>query len=591
MPNRTDVLVEPRSFSITPGEIVQTTATVQNSGDTVSQFSFRIEGLASSWYNLPVSSTTLFPNDREELRITFHLPKTEDIKPGIYTCHLIIVCQENPDYTEDVVLTLEIKAVPELKLEMTPELVTGKKGSYKIIVYNPGENAATLKIQITNHDAVLRCNLLPTYLSVPGGGSSESTLKVKLGWLHFFRRKREYGFTVVTRQTDSDQVKTVNGRLLKMPGRARLPFKLSSLLRIKQYKQPPDITRFEATTEDKRTFKLIWSVEHASEVKLSDVKTEFLGDKVVCPTEATSYVLMATNKYGSVSRTVDIEPLSIPKEKYSDRILVLMVPNVLKVTAGGEPTEATVEIQNVGSIVDRFSLEIDGLAESWYSFSAPSIALMPHAKEQVQVYFHPPKVAGVKSGNYPFAVTLRSQSIPEDSASTTGELEILPSVDYSISVKPYRILCRRKCTFQVQITNKDVSDANVFIDVTDIENGLRFKLGNDSPVVPSWQTIEIPMPVKPRRNSIVGDLKRFDISLTATTAEGYIQLARCQMDHKPLLSSWRPILRIIKYVIIFGIAGFAVYYIIRMGGGWSSLARDPQTWIYGTIRHIRGWFY
>jgi len=592
MPNRTDVLLEPRSFSIAPGEIVNSTTTVQNSGDTVSQFTFRIEGLASDWYNLSVSSTTLFPNDQEELSITFHPPRTDEVKPGLYTCHLIVDCQENPDDTADVVFTLEIKDIPELKLEITPETITGKNGLYKVVVHNPGVNAATLKLQVVNHDAILRCKLLPIYLSVPGGSSSESSLEIKLGWLHIFRSKSEYDFTVITKQADSGQVKTINGRLIKIPRNIRLPFKLSPLVRIRRHRQPPDIVRFEATTEDKRTFNLTWSIEHAAEARLNDVRTEFQGySKEVYPAEATSYVLTATNKYGSVSRKVDIEPLSIPKEKYSDRILVLMTPNTLQVAAGGEPTEATVEIQNIGTIVDRFSLEIEGLAESWYSLSAPSVSLMPHAKEQVQVSFHPPKVTGVTSDNYPFAVTLQSQTIPEDSASTTAQLDILPAVDFGISVKPYRIHCRRKCTFQVQITNKDVAEASVFIDVTDIESGLSLKLENDSPVVSPWQNIEIPMLVKPKRNSIVGDIKRYDISVTASTAEGYTQLARCQMDHKPLLSSWRPILRTLKYIIVFGIAGFALYYIIRLGGGWGSLARDPQSWLDGTIRHIRGWFY
>jgi len=110
-------------------------------------------------------------------------------------------------------------------------------------------------------------------------------------------------------------------------------------------------------------------------------------------------------------------------------------------------------------------------------------------------------------------------------------------------------------------------------------------------VISPWQTVDIPMLVKTKRNSLIGDIKRYDINLTATTSDGYMQVARCQMDHKPLLSSWRPILRTIKYVAIVGVAGFAVYYLIHLGGGWSSLVRDPQTWINGTIRHLRGWFY
>jgi hypothetical protein len=584
MPNSTDVSVEPKTISVIPGETRQTTATVKNSGDTISQFTFRLEGLEPDWYHLPVASTTLFPNDEERLSLAFHPPGTAE--PGLYPCHLII---ERPESPEDIPLNLEVRKIPEFKLEITPEQITGKRGLYRIIAHNEGENAVTLQLQATDHDAILRCNLLPAQLSVPGSGTAESTMEVKLGWARFFRRQRQYRFTVAARQTGADRVKTVSGQLVTRE--IRLPVKLPPLLPRRRPRQPPDITRFEAVTADNRSYTLVWVAAQAREVRLDGVNVGLQGDLPVSPGAATSYTLTAASQHGMVSRTVTIEPPPVPEARFSDRILVIMVPDVLRVAAGAEPTEATLEIQNTGSIVDKFSLEIEGLAGAWYSASAPWVALMPHAKEQVQISFHPPKVSGVKSGSYPFAVTLRSQSLPQDSASVTARLEVLPSVDYGLTVRPYRLLCRRNGAFQIQISNRDVSDAVVFLDMTDIENGLRFQVGNDSPVVPPWQNIEVPMVVRPRRNSIIGDLKRYDISVTASTAEGLTQVARCQVDHKPLLSSWRPILRSLKYIIFIGIAGCVVYYVIRLGGGWGSLVRDPQTWLDGTLRHVRGWFY
>jgi hypothetical protein len=591
MAKRTDVSIESKKFSVTPGDTVHTIANVINSGDTLGQFTFRIEGLDSDWYNLPVSSTTLFPNDEEKLTVSLHPPRTERTKPGLYPFSLVIDSQENPDDTEQVALTLEVRDIPELQFELVPQQITGKKGIYKVVASNPGDRAAGAQLRVTDYDRIMRYNLQPAEISVPGGGSAEATLEVKLRWQHFFHGNKEYSFTILAEEPGSGKVNSLNGKLLKKQSKVRMPFKISTPTRIRPQQLPPDISRFEAITEDKRRYKLIWTVEHASEVMLDDEMTESQGTLEVNPVEVTSYTLTANNKRGTVSRTVVVEPLPVPKEKFSDRILVLMVPNSLSVNAGSEPVEANVEIQNIGSIVDKFSLEIEGIPRSWYSLSVPMVALMPHAKDSIQISFHPPKTEGVISDKYLFAVKVSSQSLPDDCASVTGHLEILPSVNYSVSLKPYRILCRRKCTFQVQIANKDVTEAGLFIDVIDTENGLRFKLESDSPVIPPWQTVNVPMLVRPKRNSLIGDIKRYDISLTATTAEGLIQLARCQMDHKPFLSSWRPIFRTIKYVVIIGVAGFAIYYIIRMGGGWSSLVRDPQAWIDGTFRHIRGWFY
>jgi uncharacterized membrane protein len=591
MPNSTGVSIESRSFSVIPGETVQTTAIIHNSSNNTGQFIFRVDGLESDWYNLPVSSTTLFPNDEEKLVILFHPPKTDKVKAGLYPFHFIIDCQDSPGDAEHLEMMLEIKEIPEINLDITPERISGKKGSYNIIVSNPATTAATVRLNVVDRDSLLRCNLHPSVITVPAGESAESTLMVQLKWLHYFHRRKAYHFTVSGQQTGSDSVKSVAGQLYKMPWRIHFPFRLSLPSRIRVSRRPPDISRFEATTEDKRRFRLVWSVENAVEVKLNEISVEPRGEKDIYPAETTSYVLTSTNKHGSVSRTVFVEPIVIPEERYSERILVLMTPNKIQVAAGSESIEATLDIQNIGSIVDKFSLEIEGLAESWYSLSASSVALMPRASEQVQIFFHPPKVKGVVSDNYTFAVTLRSQSIPEDSTSITAQLEILPSVDYSIALKPYRTRCRRKRTINVQIDNKDVTESELFIDVIDAENSLRFKLENDSPVVPPWQTVEIPMLVRPKRNSIVGDLKRYDINLTATTADGYTQLARGQIDHKPLLSSWRPVFRTVKYIIVISAVGFIIYYLIRLGGGWGSLVRDPQTWLDGTIRHIRGWFY
>lgn len=591
MPKVTGVSIESQTFSVFAGETVQTKAVIHNSGNTAAQFTFRIEGLDPDWYNLPVASTTLFPNDEEKLLITFHPPGTDKAKAGLYPFCFIIDCPENPDDTELVELTLEVKEHPELKLYISPERISGKKGEYTITAYNPSDEPFNITLSIADQDRLIKCQLEPAILTIPANESKSSTLRVKRKWLHFIHRRKAYHFTVAARQADSDLIRTVSGQLFKATGQIQSEPRPSLSPRIRGRRQPPDIGNFEVTTEDKRLFTLTWKVENASEIKLNDETVEPEGSKELRPTDPASYILTAENKHGSTSRTVNIEPLSIPEAKYSDRILAIMTPNALQISAGSEAIEATIEIQNVGTIVDKFLFEIEGLAPAWYSLSTSSVALMPHAKEQVQIFLHPPKTKGVTAENYIFALTLRSQSIPEDSTTIIAQLEILPSVDFGIALKPYRIHCRRKSTLNVQITNKDVSEAALFIDVTDIENGLRFNLENDSPVIPPWQTVVIPMLVKPKRNSIVGDIKRYDISLNATTADGYTQLARGQLDHKPLLSSWRPVFRTVKYLVIFGAIGFFIYYIIRLGGGWSSLVRDPQTWLDGTIRHMRGWFY
>jgi hypothetical protein len=588
MLNRLKVNVEAKNLSVIPGETVQTTVTISNASDTINQYTIRVEGLDPDWYSLSISSAVLFPNDEDKLTLTFHPPGTEKVKSGLYDCHLLINCQEHPENSADIVLALEIKEIFDCNLEINPVQIIGRRGHYRITARNQSESIVTFQLEDTEHDPILQCCFFPENLSIPAGGSAESTLDVKLDWWHFLRRKRQYNFTVVAREIGSNQFKTVSGQLFKAP--VRIGF-LTRFLKMLRRRQVPTITRFEAIKETNRRYTLIWAVQKAKDIKLDDVKVGFQGDLKLSPIEKVSYILTASNKHGIIKQTVTIEPPPLPKKRYSNRILAVIEPNVLIIAAGIEQKVATLEVQNIGTIVDKFSIEIEGLAENWYSIPAPLVAIMPNTKEQARIFFHPPKTSGVISGNYPFAVTLRSQSIPEDSSCIIGQLEILPSIDYSIDIKPYRSLCRGNCTFQILISNKNVSEANLFFDVTDLDNGLRYKLENESPVIRPWQKISVPMLVKPKRNSIIGDLKRYDISVTAKTDTGQTQIARCQLDHKPWLSSWRLIVRTIKYIVVIGIIGLAVYYIIRVGGGWGSLVRDPQTWVDGIIRHFRGWFY
>jgi hypothetical protein len=589
MPNSTDVAVETKSFSIIPGETLRIVAAVKNSGTTMSQFNFRIEGLDEEWYSLPVSSATLFPNDEEKLQITFAPPKKENVKAGRYDFHFITERLENPNNIQDTLLTLEVKDTPECTIEIVPEINFGTKGIYRIIAHNKGETTVSLQILVVSLDTPFKYRLQPASLSVPGKGIAESTLHVWLAWWRFLRTKKQYDFTIFARQNGSGYVKTVNGKLVRFPENKKPPVKPPPEL--KPSGKPPDITRFEAIAENNGLYALVWETGQAEEVKLDNILVGLKGEAPVSLSKKTDYILTASNKNGAVSRTVTVEPPPVLKETYSDRILVSLEPDILKVTAGLGQVESMLEVQNAGSIVDKFSLEIEGLPREWYSFSAPLVALMPHSSEQVRIIFHPPKVSGVKSGNYPFSIKLRSESVPEDIARAIAQLEILPSVDFGITIKPYRLFCRRTCTFKARIVNRDVSNAVLFLDVSDIESGLRFLVDNDSPVVPPWQSVEVSVAARPRRNSIIGDIKRYDISVNATTAEGTTQTARCQIDHKPYLSSWRPVLRILGTILITAIIAFAVYYVIRMGGGWNSLLLDPKTWLDGVVRHIRGWFY
>ena len=252
MPNSAGVSIESRKFTVFAGDTVKTAVTVQNSGNAAAQYTFRIEGLESGWYNLPVSSISLFPNDEEQISFSLHPPKTDEVKPGLYPFRFIIDCQDNPGDAQQVELALEVKSIPELELLITPERISGKSGIYSIIASNPGDNTMDVRLLVLNQDPLIKSKLEPVELTIPPDGSASATLEVNLRWQRLLNRRKTYLFTVAARQPDSDQIKTVSGQLSRTSGKVRFPFKKSPIPKAGRHRQPPVINSFEASTEDKR---------------------------------------------------------------------------------------------------------------------------------------------------------------------------------------------------------------------------------------------------------------------------------------------------------------------------------------------------
>lgn len=590
MPDKIEVAISPTTFQLAAGDTAEAMATLRNLGQTVDQFTLSIDGLDPDWYTLPVSSVALFPNDQDNLRIILHPPKTAESKAGSYPFRINVTSQENPEEVATVDLAIEIRALPKLELSISPQRITGRKGVYHLVVNNPGDSEAKVDFKASDAQGKLRYYLRPESLTVPGGSRSEVTVEVRLGWLAFFGGEKEFDFQVVAVPPEAggfaEEAITVNGQFVRVPWYKTLP-----QIRLPWLARPPAIGVFKATTEDKREFNLTWSVKRATEVKLDDEDVDRQGEKVVRPTETTRYVLTASNKYGSSSQTVEVQPLPIPRAKVSEQVRVSLSPTVLQAYAGGTPVQATLQVQNLGEIVDKFLVEIEGLDEAWYSRSASSIALMPQATDQVQISFQPPKKKGVKSKEYPFAITVRSQSTPEEATSVVGQLEVLPSVEFKLGVHPFRVSCRKKGTFRISIANTGVTNVNFALAATDLDEGCRFRFKTENPEVTAWNTVEVLMVTKPKRGSMVGEKKRYDITVTATAAEGNTQSINCELYHNPFIGSWRLILRVLRAIIVLAIIGVAVYFILQWGGGWKVLTSSPQTWVNQLIHTVEGWFF
>lgn len=587
MSERIELEAAPINLRASRGESAESSITVRNKGQTVDQFTINVEGIDPGWYTLPVSSVALFPNDQDKVKIIINLPENIDLKDTSYFLKVKVSSQENPADTATADLTLEVGAEISLALSISPARIYGRKGEYQVSASNPGNKEAQVRLKASSPQGKLSFELQPESLTVPAVGRADANVKVKSNWTSMLFGEKTYDFQVAAEQSGKVSAAGVsdNGQLISVPW-----YRIFSKLRLPWLSRPPVIKAFELKTDNKRDFQLKWLVQRATGVKLDDSDVETQGDSLVHPSEPRQYVLTATNKNGTITRAIDVKPMALPQARTSEKIKISLSAPQLRTQAGLVPAVMTVQVQNLSDIVDKFVVDVEGLDESWYSRSASSIALMPKASDQVQITLLPPKKKGVKSGTYPFAITIRSQSDAQESASVVSQMEIMPSVEYKLKVHPYRLSGMRKGKFHLNLANMGVTEANITLEASDLDEGCKYQFETQELALGAWNTMDIPFTVRPKRGSFIGAIKRYDITVTASTEGITPQTVNCEFSHQPFFKSWRPIWRLIRLIIVLAILGTIIYFLLSWGGGWSAFRASPQTWFSNLTHHIQGWF-
>ena len=591
MAQQIELTADPVSLKMSKGETAESSITLRNLGKNVAQFTIAIEGLDPKWYKLPVSSVALFPNDRDNVKVIVSLPDTLDPNITSYPFLVKATSQDNAADTMTVKMSVDVGPAPKLALNISPPSISGRRGSYTIEVGNPDRKECKVQLKASRPKGRLKFNLQPDALTVPAGDTKEAILNVRLNWLAMLLGEKAYDFEISAEQPNGVAAEKIiqSAQLVNIPW-----YRFLTRIRIPWLSRPPVIKSFQATTDNKREFLLKWAVQKSSKVQIDGSDVEAMGESILHPTENKKITLVATNRYGKTSKTIEVIPLSVPEPRTSDKIKVTISPPKLQTKAGYVPALAMVQVQNLSTIVDKFIIEVEGLDETWYSRSASSIALMPQVTDQVQITFQPPEKKGVKAGIYTFAITVRSQSMDGEYARVLGKLEILPSVQYKIKAHPYRLYGMRKVTCNLTISNTSVSETKIAIEATDLDDGCKFKIKPDSLVLGAWNTLEIPIGIRPKRNSIIGAVKRYDITFTTSAENLSPQTANCEFNHSPFMKSWKPVFRTIRTIIAIAVLVVVVVLIIKWGGGWDALKESPKDWFKQIVTSltttIEGWF-
>jgi hypothetical protein len=331
MSDKIKVTLSSTTLEVNAGESVEVTATIHNRRQVVDQFTVALEGLAPSWYGFSVASVSLFPGDKDQIKVTIHPPKTAETKAGSYPFTVRAISGADPQQSTVAEASVEVHTFAELSADMSPTRLVGQSGTYVITLNNQGNADVTQSFEASDPEEGLDYTFKPEEVTVPAGGSATVELVAKLKKKPKVDGEKEYPFQVVVKPSGADkfspEAKTLNGQLVyerKARPKPKIPRWLIGVLAgvavaiivillLRGCGGPPEIIDFAFNyTATEEGYELHWVIENAAE---GDINGDALEDEklkegvmLVDSCDNTEYVLTASNRAGATNATVIIPP-------------------------------------------------------------------------------------------------------------------------------------------------------------------------------------------------------------------------------------------------------------------------------------------
>jgi hypothetical protein len=331
MSDKIKVTLSTTALEVNAGESVELIANIHNRSEIVDQFTIMLEGLAPAWYDFSVASVSLFPGDKDQIKVTIHPPKTAETKAGSYPFTVRAISGADPQQSTVAEASVEVHTFAELSADMSPTRLVGQSGTYFITLNNQGNADVTQSFEASDPEEGLNYTFKPEEVTVPAGGNATVELIAKLKKKPKLDGEKEYPFQVVVKPSGADkfspEAKTLNGQLVyerKARPKPKIPRWLIGVLAgvavaiivillLRGCGGPPEIIEFAFNyTATDQGYELHWAINNAAE---GDINGEALEDTqleegvmLADPCINTVYVLTASNQAGAANATVIIPP-------------------------------------------------------------------------------------------------------------------------------------------------------------------------------------------------------------------------------------------------------------------------------------------
>jgi len=129
------------------------------------------------------------------------------------------------------------------------------------------------------------------------------------------------------------------------------------------------------------------------------------------------------------------EPVQPPGVSSGSQVSVTLETSTLFVEPGGSVT-TSLRLLNMGSLVDHYSLKVEGLRPAWVNLSRNSVQLLPGREETVSLTIKPPLDSASLAGAHPYRVSVASTASSGRISRAEAVLNIAPFTRFDSEMHP-----------------------------------------------------------------------------------------------------------------------------------------------------------
>jgi hypothetical protein len=197
----------------------------------------------------------------------------------------------------------------------------------------------------------------------------------------------------------------------------------------------------------------------------------------------------------------------------------------------GTSAAISVEVRNLGTIVDRYRCELVGFDPSWYTVTPASMELFPQGEGgstradappsvgRFQVTLHPPRTSAAKAGPWPFGAKVTSEHDPANRRVEEGSVVFLPFGALEADLRPAVVSGRFGTNASLQLTNRGNRPEQVEITGTDRAARITFDIQPPRLTLAPGETDTVPIGLSAGGARLVGGTETRPFSIDVRTAQ------------------------------------------------------------------------